>query len=201
MATGVIVTSRQIKNGTITTKDLKNNGVQSTDLRNGTVGSQDISTEAVTSEDIGANQVTPQDVKMPPPCERTGDDGSAAAPVTTSGFTRIFTAGTCTKEQGESLLKVEWSGAVVSGPATNCVFQLRVNEQEATGGGAEVFAGSATTNVATSGLFSVPAGTVSIEVWAKATMFVPGGAGGGPSCVVGPAGTIDSTFVVNEEVV
>jgi hypothetical protein len=196
-----LITTKQIKNGTISTKDLKNNNVGTADLKDGTVGTQDIGSDAVTDEDIGANQVTPQDVKMPAACQKTGDDGGAAVPVSASSFERVFTAGTCPKEQAESLMKVEWSGAVASGASTNCVFQLRVNGLEALGGGAEVFAGSSAANVATSGLFSAPAGTVSIEVWAKANVFVPGGGPSGPSCVVGPTGTVDSTFVASEEVV
>jgi hypothetical protein len=185
-----LLTGKDIRNNTLTTKDLKNN----------TVDGVDIGTNQVQTSDIGAGQVTPSDVTLPPPAEVTPPE--AAGPVTTDGFSLLATVGAYHKTQAESTLNVNWSGPVASGPQTNCIYQIRVNGIEPVQSGGEAFVGSGMADISTVGLFAgLGEGDVSIQVWAKASLFVAGGGVAGPTCIIGPAASgIESTFVVTEEV-
>src|ERR1044072_1227515 len=74
-ASGVFVTSKQIRNGTILSQDIHKSAVKSSDLGNGTVK----------SEDIGSGQVEPQDVTMPSPEQiQEAGGGVAMAEVSTA---------------------------------------------------------------------------------------------------------------------
>jgi hypothetical protein len=192
-----IITSKQIRNGTILSQDIHKGGVKSSDVANGSVGSADITDGNVTGTDIGADQVTPSDVSMPAPTAATPP--AASGPVTTAGFSKIADVTTYGKVQAESVLEVSWAGAIASGPSTNCVFQLRVNDAEPNGGGGEVFSQGEAVNISTLGIFNgLPAGPVTVSIWAKASASI----GGNPSCIVGPAHPgIDTTIVVTEQVV
>lgn len=196
-AGSVIITSKQIKNGTILSTDIHKAGVKSTDVANGTISSADIGNGDVTSTDIGANQVTPADVSMPAPLQVIPP--TASGPVTTEGFSKLADVATYSKAQSESVLEVNWSGAVTSGPGTNCIFQLRVDGNEPSGGGGEVFAQATPVNVATSAQFTgLAAGDVTVQIWAKATAII----GPGGSCVIGPSNpSIDTTIGIVEQIV
>jgi hypothetical protein len=209
IASGVIITTKQIKNNTITSKDLKNGAaVKSTDITNGTVASADIGNGDVASADIGegevhtgdigANAVTPADVQLPPPVQETEGIGSPQ-PVVEGAFSKIATITTYSKVQAESTLEVSWSGAVASGTGTNCVYQLRVNGASPVGGGGEVFATGSAVNVSTTAAFAgLPVGPATIEVWAKASAALSAT----PTCVIDPPNPgIESTFVIAEAIV
>ena len=182
----LIITSKNIRNGTVSSVDLKNNNVKSVDVAN----------SGITDPDIASNAVTPADVEMPPPvvADPTGLNGA----VTTDGFSQLADAGSYSKVQPESTLEVQWAGVASSGIGTNCIFQVRVDGAEPQGGGGEVFTQGNAQNVSTVGLFpALPAGPHEVEVWAKASAYA--GGGGGPSCTLGGQGN-DSTFVMNEAV-
>ncbi len=197
----VITSSSQIKNGAVKSPDLRNSTVRSADVLNGTVAAADIGTGQVQAAEIGDNQVTPAEVELPAPAVSTPNGINGA--VTTGGFTALGVVGNYTKVQPESSLEVGLAGAVASGPNTNCVFQLRVNGAAGAAGGGEVFAGSQPVNVSTAGVFAgAAAGPVTIEVWARASEFVPSPGVTEPTCIVGPAAPgIETTVVVAEAVV
>jgi hypothetical protein len=188
-AARVYITGANIKNNTISTRDLHNGGVNSVDLHN----------NGVTSEDLAPESVEEEALSLPEPEETTPNTLNAAV---SSEFGRMGTVATYQKEEPDSVVVVSLSGAVVSGPATNCVFQLRINGQQAQAGGGEVFAGSQAVNVSTEALFTgLSAGPVEVEIWGRASLFVPGGGPTGPTCIVGPANPgIDTTVIVSEEV-
>jgi len=226
MATGVLVTSKQIKNGSILTQDIhKNavtdksigsNAVTSTDIKNDAVGAEDIGagqvdseaigTGQVSSSDIGNGQVTPQDVTMPGPEQIKDSDVAKLAPASLA-FQRLDEVGSYTKEDPDSALQVEWTGSVDGhneGEASGCVFQLRVDGQPPQGGGGEVF-GLGVVSIADSALFSgLGSGPHAIEIWARLAQFEPTPMGGpnANSCTVGPAAAgISQTIVVSELVI
>ena len=192
MATGVIVTSKQIRNGTILSQDIHSNGVQSSDVRNGTIA----------SADIGNGDVTPTDVTMPAPAQIEQPTGAVATVEAPQSGAYILAdkVGTYAKESAESVLEVDWTGTAAAGFAS-CDFQLRVDGQPSSGSGGEVFVstGAAGQSVSASALFpGLPAGTHMVEIWAAH----PGGAGLAYPCTVGPGGTgINQTFIVSEQVV
>lgn len=196
---GVIVTSKQIKNGTITSKDIHNAGVKTSDIGKNAVRSADIQTGAVESSDIGTGQVTPEDVTMPAPgqCKFSG----TAALDPSLEYQKVTDLCTYTKADASSDLEVSWTGSVLGengAEAGGCVFQLRVDGQPAPNGGGEVF-GKGTISVASSALFSgLGTGSHTIEVWARITVDTPAS----NNCTVGPekAG-IGQTTVVTEHVV
>lgn len=209
---GVIVTSKQIKNGTIVSADIHKAGVKSTDVANGTIGSADIGNGdvggvdigegQVGAGDIGANQVTPTDVEFPPAAIATPD--TINGPVTVGTFAKLGTLDTLQKVQAESSLEVTLAGVVSNGQNTGgCVFQLRVNGAPPVAGGGEAFASSQPVNVGPTTAFEgVAAGSVEIEVWAKAGDFVPGPGVTQASCIVGPGNPgIDTTVLAIEQVV
>jgi hypothetical protein len=194
---GVLVTSKQIKNGTILSEDIHRGGVKTSDVANGTVSSADIGNGDIASVDIGANEVEPSDLELPAPVEATPDEATGSVAV--GEFSKLATVAELTKVQAESVLEVTWSGAIAPGPSTNCIYQLRVNEAIAPQGGGEAFAQTSAVNVSTTATFSgVPAGPISIEVWAKARA----AATPTPSCILGPANPgIDTTIVAIEQIV
>jgi hypothetical protein len=186
---GVIVGSKQIKNGSILSRDIHKAGVRSTDVKNGTIG----------SADIGDGDVQPQDVTMPSPAQIKDSDVAAIVP--TLDFALVETVGSYAKEDPNSILEVDWTGSVRGengGEQSGCVFQLRVDGQPAPGGAGEVF-GRGLTSVSASALFSgLPAGPHQIEIWARMTI----NAAMGNSCMVGPAAAgVAQTIVVSEQVI
>lgn len=208
-AGGLLITSKQIKNGTISTKDLRNGGVKTSDIGKDAVRSADIQTGAVESSDIGegqigtgdigSGQVTPEDVTMPAPGQCKFDGTAALAP--TLEFQKVVDLCTYPKADGSSDLEVTWTGSVLGengGEAGGCVFQLRIDGQPAPHGGGEVF-GKGTLSVASSALFpGLGTGPHVVEVWARITVNTPAF----NNCTVGPerAG-IGQTTVVSEQVV
>jgi hypothetical protein len=219
MATGVIVTSKQIKNGSILTQDIhknavrtsdigkdavgsadiKNESVAGSDIGDGQVGSADIGTGQVDSTDIGNGQVTPQDVTMPDPEQLKDTDIASITP--TLNFALVDAVGSYTKEDPTSSLQVDWTGSVEGhngGNASGCVFQLRVDGQPPQAGGGEVF-GKGVTSVAASALFpGLGTGSHQVEIWARMTIDTPAD----NSCTVGPATAgISQTIVVSEQVI
>lgn len=192
-----VVTSKQIKNGTIKTQDIARNGVRASDIRNGSVHSADVANGAIGTEDIGAGEVTPQDVSMPEPVQirvPVGEDTKVVAKVGEQ-YTRISTVGSYTKAASDSALEVTWTGTAAADYSA-CNFELRVDGQSS--GGGEVFAGGNGASISTTALFKdLPAGQKAIEVWAK---HVPGGGDAG-DCTLGPVPpNIAQTYVISEKV-
>jgi hypothetical protein len=189
LASGVIITSKQIKNGTILSQDIHNNQVQSADLKNQTVNTQDIANNAVEAPQI--------EVPQPKQLEQEG----AAVGNVEEAFGLVDSVGTYVKEEAETALQVEWIGSAEGGLFGSCIFQLRVDGVPAPGGGSEWFIQNQQRgNVAMSDIFpSLPVGPHRIEVWARV-----GGShmGNGPfPCIVGPASMgIGQTFLVGEVV-
>lgn len=185
-AAGIIVTSKQIQNGTIRSVDISRNGVRSTDVANGTID----------SVDVGGNEIKPSDVEMPAPIEVTPD--GVSGPVT-GAYSRLATVAVITKVQDASPLEITLGGAVAGGPGTNCAYQLRVNGAPALDGGGEAFSPTGAVNVSAAASFrGVPAGQVAVEVWARATSAISPN----PTCAVGPSDPgIETTVLVVEQVV
>jgi hypothetical protein len=141
LAGGVLVTSKQIKNGSILTQDLHKNSVKGKDIATDSVTSSDIGADQVTAPDIGADQVTseaigagqvnseaigngdvssadigngqvgPQDVNMPDPSQLKDEDVAVLAAPTLE-FQKVDDVGTYTKEDATSDLEVDWTGSV-----------------------------------------------------------------------------------------
>lgn len=203
-AAGVFVTGKQIKNGSITARDLHRNSVRSSAIGNGAVKSADVGAEAIRSADIGTgqvqdvdigdDQVTPRSLSLPAPMQFIVPP-QVVGPVGPD-FGPLASVGVYSKASASSVVKVDWSGVAVSGEATNCIFQIRVNGAPPEGGGGEVFAFS-TENVSTSAVFSgQPAGPVEVEVWSKYS----GKAGGQATCILSPDYPgLKSTFVISED--
>lgn len=182
VAAGVVVTSKQIRNGTILSQDIKNNNLKSADIQNGSI--------------------TAQDVTMPQPSEL--DSAATARFNPTMQFSQLDVVGTYTKETVESVLEIDWTGTVEGhngGEVSGCVFQLRVDGQPSPEGGGEVF-GEGVVSVSDSALFpGLPAGAHTIEVWARLAAQEPGMGGQLDQCAVGPASaSIGQAFVVSEQV-
>jgi hypothetical protein len=207
-AGGLLVTGKQIKNGTISTKDLRNGGVKtadigtnavrSADIQEGAVESVDIGEGQVTGGDIGTGQVTPEDVTMPAPGQCKFDGTATLTP--SLDFQKVTDLCTYNKTDASSDLEVSWTGSVLGengGETSGCVFQLRVDGQIAPNGGGEVF-GKGVVSVSSSALFpALGTGVHVVEVWARITL----GNSASNTCTVGPqkAG-IGQTTVVSEVV-
>ena len=203
VASGVIVTGKQIKNGSITSKDLHKSAVRSSDIRNGAVGSSDIKTAAVQSSDIGAGQVTPEDVTMPAPAELKEAGAESSKP--TMAYSLLDVIGSYSKVDPTSTLEVDWTGSVEGhngDEISGCVFQLRVDGQPSPGGVGEVF-GKGLTSVSATALFpGLTVGAHQIEVWARLAAQEPESSGDFDKCTVGPpAAGIGQTVVVSEQVI
>ncbi len=167
-----LIPGSQIRKNSITTKQLKNSTVR--------------------SADIGEGEVHPGDVTLPPP-EATAPE-VIVAPVTTS-YTAAATVAEYTEAAEGSVLQIEWSGIIVSGPATNCEYQLRINGVEAPHGG-ELTANQESVNVSTSALFpGLPPGLDKVEIWARATAAMSPN----PTCVIGSP-LVETSIVVNDNV-
>jgi len=220
MATGVIVTSKQIKNGSILSQDIhrdavktsdigrdavgsadiKNESVEGADIGNGQVGGADIGAGQVDSSDIGNGQVTPQDVTMPDPKQLQESDTSVAD-IGGDAFVLLDSVGTYVKEDSTSVLEVNWTGTVGSPSGSGCIFQLRVDQQPSAASGGLTFLQSgpeAASSVSADALFTgLQAGPHTVEVWARQTQ-----GPGTTRCIVGPASPgISQTFVVSEQVI
>ncbi|HEY0391018.1 MAG TPA: hypothetical protein VGC63_04850 [Solirubrobacterales bacterium] len=195
-ATGVFVTSKQIKNGTILTQDIHKNGVKSSDIGTDAVKSADIGTGQVGTSDIGEGQVAPQDVTMPAPNQL--QEGDTASATVGSDFAPVDIVGTYAKQDPTSLLEVDWTGTAGSG-FSPCVFQLRVDGQPSAVGAGDTYVGSGAVSVSATSLFSgLAAGPHQIEIWGRITI----GGGAQYPCTVGPASAgISQTLVVSEQVV
>lgn len=186
MASGVIVTSKQIKNGTLLTQDFHRNAVKTKDVANGTI----------TSADIGEGEVHPGDVTMPPPAQLQESPADTATAEVTTTFGLVDVVGSYTKEDPTSALEVDWTGTA-AGSFSSCIFQLRVDGQPAGTNAGEVYVGGAT-SVAASALFTgLGAGPHQVEIWAKHPQIEAA-----YSCTVGPASAgIGQTIVVSEQVI
>lgn len=223
MAGGVIVTSKQIKNGSILTQDIHKNAVRASDIGDNSVSTSEIKSDAVTASDIGAGQVdseaigtgqvtsseigngevTPQDVTMPEPEQIKVADVATLNPASMA-FQKLDEVGTYVKEDAGSALQVEWTGSVEGhnhGEISGCVFQLRVDGQPPSGGGSEVF-GKGIVSVSASALFpGFAAGAHTVEVWARLAEGEPTGMENADRCTIGPAAaSISQTFIVSEQV-
>lgn len=197
MATGVIVTSKQIKNGTILTQDIHKNAVQSSDIGNGDVKSTDIQNGTVDSDDIGNGAVEAQDLTLPDP-KQLQESGVSSTKVGLNSFTFLDTVDTYQKQDPASVLEIDWTGTA-TGAEFPCIFQLRVDGQaSAAQGGGTVFVGTSPISVSVSALFSgLPPGPHTIEIWAMLARGV-----GEATCTVGPPDTgVSQTFVVSEQVI
>jgi len=177
MATGVLVGTKQIRNGSILTQD----------IHNGTLK----------SADIGTGQVMPQDMTMPPPDQLQGND--VATSQVGGDFTLVDSIGNYDKQDATSELEVDWTGTASAGNSP-CIFQIRVDGQPSSSAAGELFvAVQSTISVSATSLFDgLPTGAHSIEIWAKA------GNGMYPTskCTIGPASAgIEQTVVVSEQVV
>ena len=198
-ATGLLVTGKQIKNGTISTKDLKNGGVRSADIGNGAVRSPDIGEGQVGSSDIGNGQVTSDDVSLPPPAQLQEAPGDTATAAVGTDFTLVDVVGNYGKQSSSSALEVQWTGTAAA-DFSPCVFQLRVDGQPSSASAGEVYvANGSALSVAVTSLFDgLSPGVHQIEVWARTIN------SGGTTypCTVGPAFTgLGQTFVVSEIVI
>lgn len=197
-ASGVFVTSKQIKNGAILSQDIHKSAVKSSDLGKSSVKSVDIGEGAVQTSDIGTGQVTPDDVTMPAPAQLQENAGDVATAEVSDSFSLVDAVGTYSKQDPGSILEVDWTGSAAAG-FSGCVFQLRVDGQPSGTGTGEIYvANGSTVSVSASALFSaLPAGAHQIQIWAKATI-----GGASSTCTVGPATAgIGQTIVVSEQVV
>jgi hypothetical protein len=203
MAT-VLVTSKQIRNGSILSQDIRKNAVKTSDIATNAVGSVDLKSDAVRtadigtgqveSSDIGTGQVTPSDVTMPNP-QQLQETGAATSEVGAT-FTLLDPVGTYVKQDPDSALEVDWTGTAAAG-FSGCNFQLRVDGTPSANEAGTVFVanGGQAESIAATALFSgLPTGQHSIEIWARTTL-----GGGSYSCTVGPATAgIGQTIVVSE---
>jgi hypothetical protein len=141
---------------------------------------------------------------LPEPTECRAAGGVTIHPGTT--FEKVADVCTATKVEATSVLEVSWEGTAEGrnqGEASGCVFQVRVNGQPSPQGGGETFVkglGSASAGALFPGL---PAGAVTVEVWAR---LVNPSSGMGPQydqCTLGPAGAggLAQTVDVSEAVV
>jgi cytoskeletal protein RodZ len=228
LAGQVLITGKQIKNGSLTTQDyrsgsvrasdvqndsigstdLQNEGVQSTDLsdggvqsadlQNGGVQSADIEDNGIHTQDIGTNQVQASDLELPDP-QQTVEPGTASANVGDT-FASIDLVETYVKEDPTSILEVTWTGSASAG-FSPCQFQIRVDGQPAAGGAGALYVANGTTNgnvMISVDFMDLPAGPHEVSVYGRAV-------GAGEStfpCTVGPeAAQLQQTFVVAEQVV
>lgn len=193
-AGGKFITSKDIKNGSIKTQDIAKNGVRAPDIRSNAVGASEVTNGTIGSAEIGAGEVTPQDVTMPEPVKFDRPASSAVIADVGEQYARVATIGNYVKSDPTSALEVTWTGT--AGAAFSpCHFQLRVDAQP---GGGEVFVGTSAVSASATALFEgLPAGSSSIEVWAK---HVQGGGSEG-DCTLGPENAgIAQTFIVSEKV-
>lgn len=193
----VLITGKQIKNGSLTTQDYRKNSVRPSDVQNNSIAAPDLTNEGVTSADIGTNQVTPSDVEAPDP--QLGTEVGASSGQLGEEFTLLDPVETYVKEDPTSVLEVTWSGSAEAG-FLPCQFQLRVDGQAAAPGAGVVYVanGSVNGNVAvTADFFGLPAGAHEIAIYARSL----GGGGGTSTCTVGPAtAQLQQTFVTSEQV-
>jgi hypothetical protein len=199
------VTSKALKAGAVDSEAIKTDAVTSSTIAPDAVGTQEIGTGAVTSAqigngdiksaDIGDGEVQPEDITEPAPQQFV--IGSATGQVDEQ-FGKVTDVGTYTKQDPTSILSVTWTGTALA-PRQSCIFQLRVDGQQAPEGAGLVFANlSGIVNVSSTALFSgLAAGAHTVEVWARA---ITGGLPVTDPCVIGPEGAgIPQTFVVSEE--
>ncbi|HYJ22620.1 MAG TPA: hypothetical protein VEW07_11440 [Solirubrobacterales bacterium] len=213
VASGVVVTTKTIKNGTVKSIDLQNGGVKSADLKNESVGSADIGSDAVASSDIandavGSSDIAPGAVEsaalsLPAPvqCQVTGE--TKIHP--TMAFAKVADVCTYTKGTAESILEVDWTGSVEGhnrGEISGCVFQVRINGSASAPGAGVVF-GAGLSPVSVSALFAgLPAGPLTIEIWARLAAYEPAMGGDSDACTVGPvAASTAQTITVGEQVI
>lgn len=202
----VLITGKQIRNGSLTTQDYKKGSVQTSDVKDGAisgadvgdgaVGAPDLQDGGITSTDIGTNQVTPTDIDLPDPVQ-TVEPGAASASLGTD-FVNLDPIETYVKVDGTSDLEVTWSGSAEAG-FSPCQFQIRVDGQAAAAGAGVVYVANGTINgnVSTTALFSgLPAGPHDVAIYARAV-----NAGGSYPCTIGPAGAqMVQTFITGEQV-
>lgn len=196
VAANLTVTSKQIRNGSVKSIDLKNNGVRTPDLANGTVSTADLKNDGVAAADLAPESVEGEALDVPPSQQCIQQAGSIPPTEVGAAFEQVDVVCAKPKAEASSALLVEWAGTASAG-FSPCVFELRVDGQTAAGGGQQFIGNGTTTQASTSALFTgLPAGAHTIEVWAAATnntnVEFP--------CSVGPAGTVDQTFIYEEQV-
>lgn len=191
-----LITSKQIKNGTIRAVDLHKGAVRTGKIRKGAVKSSSIGTNAVRTAAIAPEAVGPTEVDMPVPEQLVRAD--AAAVTVGAEYALVAVAGAFVKEDPASTLQVEWSGSAFADDLP-CVFQLRVDGAAAGSAGEVPVQVKSTSAIAASALFEgLAVGEHSIEVWART---VPNSIYSSSRCVVGPGmADVAQTYVVSERV-
>lgn len=191
----VLITGKQIKNGSLTTQDYRKGSVRTSDVQNGAVGSPDLTNGGVSTADIGANQVQPTDLALPAP--QVGVEAGTASAEVGDGFTLVDPVETYVKVDPTSILEVTWTGSAAAG-FLPCQFQIRIDGQEPAGGAGTIYVanGSVNGNIMTSVTFSgLPEGPHDIAIYARSV-------GGSTTCTVGPEqAQIKQSFITAEQVV
>lgn len=214
----VLITGKQIKNGSLTTQDYRKGSVRTSDVQNssllapdlatGSVESPELATGAVASPDlqdggvqtgdIGANQVQPSDLDLPDP--QVGVEAGTASADVGDGFTLVDPVETYVKVDPTSVLEVTWTGSAAAG-FLPCQFQVRVDGQEPAEGAGTIYVanGSVNGNIMTTVAFEgLPEGPHEIAIYARSV----GGGGGTFPCTVGPEqAQIVQSFLTAEQVV
>ena len=194
----VLITGKQIKNGSLTTQDYRKGSVRTSDVQNGSVGSPDLTNGGVSTADIGTNQVLPSDLDLPDP--QLGVEAGTASANVGEGFELVDPVETYMKVDPTSILEVTWTGSAAAG-FLPCQFQIRIDGQEPPGGAGTIYVanGSVNGNIATSVTFpGLPEGPHEIAIYARSI----GGGGGTFPCTVGPeTAQIKQTFLTGEQVV
>lgn len=204
LANQVLISSKQIRNGSVKSVDLANGGVKSVDVKNGTVDSQDIANNGVASPDIEEGAVESEALDLPEPTQCHVAGSTKVNPPDTA-FVKLADVCTYAKTTDESVLEVSWAGSVEGhngGEASGCVFQLRVNGSPSSQGGGEAF-GKGIASIAAVGLFpGLKAEPITVEIWARLALQGPGMGGNFDSCTLGPAAaSTPQTIDVAEAVV
>jgi hypothetical protein len=192
----VLITGKQIRNGSLTTQDYRKGSVRTSDVQNGTVASADLATEGVQSQDIGTNQVQPSDVEAPDP--QLGLEAGAASAEVSDEFVPLDPIETYVKEDPTSILEVSWTGSASAG-FLPCQFQLRVDGQAAAPGAGVIYVGNGSVNgnvMVVVDFFGLAVGPHEIAIYARSV------GGAGSTCTVGPeSAQITQTFITAEQVV
>jgi hypothetical protein len=203
----VLITGKQIKNGSLTTQDYRNGSVRTTDVRNGTIDSADIGNNEVSTADIGegevragdigSNQVQPTDLQLPAP--QQGVEAGTSSAAVSEEFTVLDPVETYVKVDPTSVLEVTWTGSAAAG-FSPCQFQVRVDGNPPADEAGTVYVGNGTVNgnITTSVTFAgLGEGPHEIAIYARAI-----GGGGTFPCTVGPEqAQIKQTFIIAEQVV
>lgn len=203
-ASGQLISSKQIRNGSVKSVDLKNGGVQGVDVNDGSIKAPDIAEDAVDSPEIAPGAVEGPELNLPPPTQCDIIGTTAINP--TMAFQKIADVCVATKVAPDSALEVTWSGPVEGhngGQISGCVFELRVNDAQSAQGGGDVFE-AGLGSVSTSAIFTgLPVAPVTVSIWARLAAQEPGMGGQYDACTLGPAtaGGAPQTVIIQEQVI